>query len=452
MDSFESVIIRISQMIWGNALVLVCIGAGIYFSIRLKFVQLRYIGSIKKLILQKKTSNDGISSFQSFVTTVGARVGMGNMAGVSAAIFYGGPGAVFWMWVVAVFGASLAFAESVLAQKYQVVSNGQIYGGPAYYIEKGLHNRMLGVMYAAAVIAGPGILMNGPQIQSIAITFEDTFGMERMYTGVICAVLMAMVIFGGIRRISRMAEALAPAMCMAYLGLIAIVCIIHIEKIPQVLVLIVKSAFGLKPVFGGILGATIVNGVKRGIYSNEAGQGNGAMICAAVKTDRPVEQGLIQSASVYISTMFICTASAMLMLLTTNYNVADGSGGMLVENIPGVEYGILWIKQALVDTYGNCAAVFLSVITVMFVFTTLMTYYYMAEGNVCYLFKKHYKAAIAVMRVLFIASILAGACVSGDAVWGMGDIGAGMMAWINIAAILMLSGEVVEMLRKYEEC
>lgn len=450
MEFFHWLVMKLSRLIWSDVLVYFCLLAGIYFSIRTRFVQIRLFPKMCKLICGRSSSAAGISPFQSFVTTVGARVGMGNIAGVAVAVYYGGPGAVFWMWIIALFGASLAFAESTLAQNYRRMENGQYYGGPACYMESALKRKFPAVLYALSVIIGPGMLMTGPQVQSVSGAFSYSFGISPVVTGIICMTVVGIVIFGGIRRISRVAEVLTPVMCIAYLGMSFLVIAKNIENLPEVLVMIVQSAFGLQPVFAGVFGSTIVMGVKRGIYSNEAGQGNGAMIAAAAECAHPVEQGLIQAASVYISTMFICTTSALVILCSGFYNVAGSGGQMLVVNVPHLESGITWVQEALRQNLGGFAVLLLTVIVVLFVFTSLMSYYYMAEANVKFLFPGK-NMAVYVMRLAFIICIFWGALFSGDMVWNMGDIGAGLMVWINLGALIFLGNQVAELLGEYEE-
>lgn len=450
MEFFHWLVMKLSRLIWSDVLVYFCLLAGIYYSIRTRFVQIRLFPKMCKLICGRSSSAAGISPFQSFVTTVGARVGMGNIAGVAVAVYYGGPGAVFWMWIIALFGASLAFAESTLAQNYRRMENGQYYGGPACYMESALKRKFPAVLYALSVIIGPGMLMTGPQVQSVSGAFSYSFGISPVVTGLICMTVVGIVIFGGIRRISRVAEVLTPVMCIVYLGMSFLVIAKNIENLPEVLVMIVQSAFGLQPVFAGIFGSTIVMGVKRGIYSNEAGQGNGAMIAAAAECAHPVEQGLIQAASVYISTMFICTTSALVILCSGFYNVAGSGGQMLVVNVLNLESGITWVQEALRKNLGNWAVLLLTIIVVLFVFTSLMSYYYMAEANVKFLFPGK-NMAVYVMRLAFMICIFFGALFSGDMVWNMGDIGAGLMVWINLCALLLLGNQVAGMLGEYEK-
>lgn len=449
MEVFHWLVMKVSRLIWSDVLVYFCLLAGIYFSVRTRFVQIRLFPKMCKLICGKNASTAGISPFQSFVTTVGARVGMGNIAGVAVAVYYGGPGAVFWMWIIALFGASLAFAESTLAQNYRRMENGQYYGGPACYMESGLRKKFPAVLYALSVIIGPGMLMTGPQVQSVSDAFAYSFGIPPLVTGLVCMAVVGIVIFGGIRRISRVAEVLTPLMCAAYLGMSFLVIAKNIGSLPGVFLTIVQSAFGLQPVFAGILGATIVMGVKRGIYSNEAGQGNGAMIAAAAECKHPAEQGLIQAASVYISTMFICTTSALVILCSGFYNVAGNDGRMLVSNVPHLEYGITWVQEALRKNLGNWAVLLLTIIVVLFVFTSLMSYYYMAEANVKFLFPGK-SAAVYAMRLFFIVCVFFGALFTGEMVWNMGDIGAGLMVWINLCALVLLGNQVVRALGEYE--
>lgn len=459
MEIFSEFITGLSKMIWNDVLVYLCLLTGIYLSFRMRLVQIRLLPKMGRLIIKKPDKEAGITPFQSFVTTVGARVGMGNIAGVAAAIYYGGPGSVFWMWVIALFGASLAFAESALAQKYRVRDEGQYVGGPAYYMEQGLGNhtfgKILSVVFAVSVIIGPGMLMTGPQVQAIASTFESTFGISRPVVGLVCMFLICSVIFGGIKRIGKTAEILTPFMCLLYMGLAIVVIFMNISKLPGIICLIVRSAFGLDAALAGILGYTVSMGVKRGIYSNEAGQGNGAMIAAAAECEHPVEQGLIQAASVYISTMVICTASALIMLLTDFYNVVDSTGNLVISNIPEIEYGILWVQEALKHCFGNWTAKVLAIIIVLFVFTSLMSYYYMAEANIKYLLCKKSmelcNTTVYAMRVVFAVFVFMGALFTGDVVWSMGDIGAGLMIWCNIIALLLMSNQVVELLSEYEK-
>lgn len=453
MDLFVNMMDKMNSVVWCMALVILCLGAGLWFSIRMKFPQVRMFKEMVHLLVHGEKSDTGITPFQAFAATVGSRVGMGNIAGVATAIFFGGPGAVFWMWIIAFIGASSAFMESSLAQAYKVkTKNGEYLGGPAYFIERALNCKPYAIIFAIATVLGPGILMPGLHVNSIASTYEEAFGANMILVGAIFCIVFAVVICGGIKRIASIAEYMAPVMCVIYVVMAAAIIVMNITKVPGVLATVVSSAFGLHPVFGGIIGSAISWGVKRGIYSNEAGQGSGAIVSAAAECSHPAKQGLVQAFSVYIDTLIVCTSSALIILLTGTYNTVGADGiTMLEENIPGVEYGIRWAQNALNTAYGGTwGGKALAIVIIMFVFTSLMGYYYQAEANVRYLFKEN-KAAVWVMRVVFIMSAFSGVLVNGQVIWTMGDTGAGMMAWLNIVAILLLSKKGFALLKDYEE-
>lgn len=451
MEAFTNLMNGVNSIVWCMALVFLCLGAGIWFSVKMKFPQVRLFKEMLKLLVHGEKSDAGITPFQAFAATVGSRVGMGNIAGVATAIFFGGPGAVFWMWLIAFIGASSAFVESALAQAYKVKTKGGEYlGGPAYFIERGLKCKPYAVIFAIATILGPGILMPGLHVNSIASTYNEAFGVNMILVGLIFCVVLAVVVCGGIKRIGKIAEYMAPVMCVIYVALAVGVIVMKFDQIPGVFAMIFSSAFGLHPLFGGIIGSAVSWGVKRGIYSNEAGQGSGAIVSAAAECSHPAKQGLIQAFSVYIDTLIVCTASALIILLTGTFNTTSADGTMLAENIPGVEYGIRWAQNALSSAYGGWAGKALAIIIIMFVFTSLMGYYYQAEANVRYMLKEN-KIAIWVMRVVFIISCFSGVLVNGEVVWTMGDTGVGMMAWLNIIAILLLSKKGFALLKDYEE-
>lgn len=451
MAQITNIINGMNSVVWSMVLVVLCLGAGLYFSIRMKFPQVRLFKEMVCLLVKGEKSEHGITPFQAFAATVGSRVGMGNIAGVATAIFFGGPGAVFWMWILAFIGAGSAFIESTLAQAYKVKgTNGEYMGGPAYYIEKGLKCKPYAVIFAIATILGPGILMPGLHINSIASVYQEAFGMNMVVVGAVFCIVLGLVVCGGIKRIGKIAEYMAPIMCVVYVLLAVGIIGLNITKVPGILATIVTSALGFNQLFGGIVGSAISWGVKRGVYSNEAGQGSGAIVSAAAECSHPAKQGLVQAFSIYIDTLIVCTASALIILLTGSYNTV-GSDGVtaIVENIPGVEYGIRWAQTALNTAYGAWAGKLLAIVIIMFVFTSLMGYYYQAESNVSYLFKKK-KTAVWIIRIVFLVSAFTGCLVNGEIIWTMGDTGAGMMTWLNIIAILLLSKKGFALLKDYE--
>lgn len=451
MEKFSMFVNQMDAMVWSMVLVVLCLGVGLYLSLRLKFPQIRLVKEMVKLLTSKEESESGITPFQAFATTVGARVGMGNIAGVASAIFYGGPGSVFWMWMIAVIGAASAFVESALAQAYKVKSpDGEFTGGPAYYIEKGLKCKPYAVVFAVVAFLGPGFLMPGVQINSLVTVFEEAFSVNKILVGAICCIVLGIVVYGSIKRIAHIAEMLAPAMCAVYILAALIIVGLNITKLPGILLMIVQSAFGVHAVLGGILGSAVSWGVKRGIYSNEAGMGCGAIVSAAAECSHPVKQGLIQSFSIYVDTLFIGTSTALIVLLTGTFDVTDGAGNFLMSQTGGIETGIKWTQHALMSTFGSWSGKALAIIIVLFVFTSMTGYCYQAESNIRYL-TGNSKKAIAIARAVFLVASFLGAIVNADAVWAMGDIGYGLMAWANIIAIALLAPKAVALLKDYEK-
>ena len=451
MEKFSMFVNQMDAMVWSMVLVVLCLGVGLYLSLSLKFPQIRLVKEMIKLLTSKEESESGITPFQAFATTVGARVGMGNIAGVASAIFYGGPGSVFWMWMIAVIGAASAFVESALAQAYKVKSpDGEFTGGPAYYIEKGLKCKPYAVVFAVVAFLGPGFLMPGVQINSLVTVFEEAFSVNKILVGAICCIVLGIVVYGSIKRIAHIAEMLAPAMCAVYILAALIIVGLNITKLPGIFLMIIQSAFGVHAVLGGILGSAVSWGVKRGIYSNEAGMGCGAIVSAAAECSHPVKQGLIQSFSIYVDTLFIGTSTALIVLLTGTFDVIDGAGNFLMSQTGGIETRIKWTQHALMSTFGSWSGKALAIIIVLFVFTSMTGYCYQAESNIRYL-TGNSKKAIAIARAVFLVASFLGAIVNADAVWAMGDIGYGLMAWANIIAIALLAPKAVALLKDYEK-
>ena len=451
MEQFTLWINQVDGIVWSMLLVALCLGVGIYLSIRLRFPQVRLLKEMVSLLVSKEESDSGITSFQAFATTVGARVGMGNIAGVASAIFYGGPGSVFWMWVIAIIGSASAFVESALGQAYKVKNpDGEYLGGPAYYIEKGLKCKPYAILFAIIAFLGPGFLMPGVQINSLVTVFDEAFSVNKVVVGVICCICLAIVVYGSIKRIAAIAELLAPVMCIIYILAAVIIIGLNITSVPAMLKMIVQSAFGVDAVLGGIVGSAISWGVKRGIYSNEAGMGCGAIVSAAAECSHPAKQGLIQSFSIYVDTLFVGTATALIVLLTGTFDVTDGAGNLLIDQTGGIEAGIKWTQHALMNTYGSWAGKVLAIIIVLFVFTSMTGYCYQAESNIRYLSGNN-KKAVAAARALFIVASFLGAVVSADAMWAMGDIGYGLLGWSNIIAIALLAPKAVAILKDYEK-
>ena len=456
MEQVLNIINTISGWVWSPALVAICLLAGLYFSLGTRFVQVRRIGEMAKLLFSTdKSQKTGITSFQAFSMALSGRVGTGNIVGVATAIGYGGPGAIVWMWIIAFLGAGSAFSEATLSQIYKEEHKGQFRGGPAYYIEKGLKCKWLAVVFAICAVLAAGFFMPPVQSNGIAISFANTFNINPAIVGGVVALLIGLVVVGGVQRIANVAQIVAPFMAVLYVLLSIVVLAFHIHDVPAVFMDMIRSAFGMNQALGGILGATIAWGVKRGIYSNEAGQGTGAIVAGAAKVSHPVKQGLVQAFSVYIDTLLVCTATAVMILACKTYNVFDASGNLLVA-AEGVELGAPDVSytSAALGTFlgGNWGGIIVSVALFFFAFTTIMAYYYYAETNLVYLIGKGKKehVLIGVLRIGVVGMVFFGSLYEAKAMWDLGDIGVGAMAWVNIIAILLLSPKAFKALKSYE--
>ena len=457
----ENIVNAVNNVVWSNWLVYLCLGAGIYFSLRTKFSQIRNLKEMVHLLFAGEKSEEGISSFQGFCTALAGRIGTGNIAGVATAIAWGGPGALFWMWAIAFLGAGSAFAESTLGQLYKEKHDGQYCGGPAYYIEKGFGKKgwakAYGMLFAIVTVISIGVLLPGVQSNSIAAAVNNAFGVNVTITGVALVILVGVVIFGGIKRIGSAAEFIVPFMGGAYILMAVIIIIVNIGYLPHVIALIFKSAFGAEATFGGIIGSTIAWGVKRGVYSNEAGQGTGPQASSAAEVSHPAKQGFVQAFSVYVDTLFVCSATGFMILMTDNYTTFNADGSVLYN--AGTAYTVDQIgpayTQGAVNTLINgFGAAFVAIALFFFAFTTLMAYYYIAEVNVNYIIKrltgKGNVMATHVLKVVLLGMTFYGAVKTSDLAWAMGDIGVGLMAWLNIIAILALSNIAMKCFKDYE--
>ncbi len=415
------------------------------------------------LLFGGQKSDKGISSFQGFCTALAGRIGTGNIAGVATAIAWGGPGALFWMWIAAFLGAGSAFAESTLGQLYKEDYEGEYRGGPAYYIEKGfgstLFSKIYGITFAIVTLIAIGILLPGVQANSIAISVNNAFGLSVNITAGILVVILALIIFGGIKRIGSAAELIVPFMGGAYILMALIIILVNITDLPGILVLIFKSAFGSEATFGGILGSTIAWGVKRSVYSNEAGQGTGPQASSAAEVSHPAKQGFVQAFSVYVDTLFVCSATGFMIMMTGSYNTYyEGSEKVIVENLPQLgipDIGPAYTQHAVDTLIPGFGSAFVAVALFFFAFTTLMAYYYIAEVNLTYLVKKFNKGnssetATNILRFVILFMTAYGCIKSAALAWAMGDLGVGLMAWLNLIAIALLSNIVIKCFKDYE--
>ncbi|MBQ6302040.1 MAG: alanine:cation symporter family protein [Bacteroidales bacterium] len=457
----ERIVSAINDVVWSPALVVLLVGAGLYFSIRTRFVQLRRIGVMTHLLFGKKDKpkeKKGVSSFEAFCIALSGRVGTGNIVGVATAIALGGPGAIFWMWVIAFLGASTAFVESTLAQLYNFEHEDGFRGGPACYIDKGLRSKWLAVVFALFTIIGCGLMLTTVQANGMSSAASNSLGVKPLVSGLFLAFLIGLVVIGGIKRISKVASIVTPFMAVAYIVIALVVLAFNWRAIPGLLSMIVTNAFGINPVCGGILGSTIMMGVKRGLFSNEAGQGTGAIPSASADVKHPAEQGLVQAFSVYVDTLLVCTATALMILSAGTYNILGPDSSMLVANSPELGANYVGFTQAAIDTVlGGFGSIFISIALAFFVFTTIMAYYFYSESSIIYLCSLNGKCSqrtemllIRVLQIAQLTAIVFGAVKEANLVWTLGDIGVGIMAWVNVIAIILLSNKAFGALKEYE--
>lgn len=444
----------LDNFFWGKVIIYLCLGAGIFFSVSMKFPQVRLIKDMVGQLIGGKSSETGVSSFQGFAMALGGRVGTGNITGVASAIYFGGPGAIFWMWAIAFLGAGSAFIESSLAQVWKEEIHGEYRGGPAYYIEKGLHSKLFGKAFAILAILACGVLLPGIQSNSFVVAAGTAFNVSPLVWGIVYTVITAAVIFGGGKRIAKTAEFIVPFMAISYILLAVVILGVNFSKIGAVFSLIFSSAFGANAMFGGIFGSAVAWGVKRGIFSNEAGQGTGAQAAGAAEVSHPAKQGLVQAFSVYVDTLFVCTATAVMILVTGSYNVVSAGGGFITELIPGIDKGN-FTQTAVSSFVPGFGGTFVAIALFFFTLTTVFAYAFYTDSNVGYLFKdskntKAYKITLNVFRAILAGGVFVGAIAQADVMWNFGSAGVGAMAWFNVIAILLLAKPGIATLKDYE--
>ncbi|WP_237467833.1 alanine/glycine:cation symporter family protein [Vibrio stylophorae] len=442
----KQIIDLFNGLLWNSVLIYLLIGVGVYFTIRLGFIQFRHFGHMFKVMKNsRKADKSGISSFQALCTSLAARVGTGNMAGVAFALTAGGPGAVFWMWLIAMLGMATAFAESALAQLYKTRDeDGNYRGGPAYYMEKGLGMRWMGVLFSLFLILAFGMVFNAVQANSIADAMHQSFGVDAMWVGVALVILSGVIIFGGLRKVARTAELVVPVMAIAYLGIAFYVLIANIEQVPGVLAMIVKSAFGWHEAAAGGLAYTIkqamLQGIKRGLFSNEAGMGSApnAAASATPYPPHPASQGYVQMLGVFMDTIVICTATVAIILMSGEYQ-------------PGAEVeGIVLTQRAMTAHVGSWGGIFVATAIFFFAFTSIIANYSYAETNLMFLEHNH-KTGLNIFRVVVLVMVMFGAMSKVQLVWDMADVSMGLMAVVNLIAIILLSGTVIKLSKDYNE-
>lgn len=437
----ESIVSAINGILWNSVLIYFLVAAGVWFTVRLGFNQISHFTHMCRLLRTSRAEDEkGISSFQALMTSLAARVGTGNLAGVAVAITIGGPGAVFWMWVIAFLGMATAFAESTLGQAYKVKdSNGEFRGGPAYYIQMGLGNKYLAMAFSVCLFFGYGFVFSSVQANTIADALNNAYGFDQLITGLVIAVVAGFIVLGGIRSIAHFSEYAVPFMGIVYVILAVFIMVINFTELPSVFLTIISSAFGLNEAAGGAMGAAVINGIKRGLYSNEAGSGSvpHAAACASPNPPHPVTQGYVQMLGVFIDTMIICSCSAFIVLLA-DVGTEDGVAGIRL------------IQEAVTYHVGGWGTDFIALAIFLFSFTSVVANYAYGENNL-HLFNLDNKKGRYVFTAGYLAMIVWGSVASIPAVWSLADLALGLMTLINITALILMTPTITKLAKDYHQ-
>lgn len=432
---------EINEFLWGwhwHSIIVVLVLCGIYFTVRTRFVQFRMVPEMFRLLgesLPKKKAKNQVSSFQAFAVSVATRVGTGNLAGVAGAIAVGGPGAVFWMWMIALIGAATAFVESTLAQLYKRRNGESFIGGPAYYILHGIHWRWMAALFAVLMILTFGLSYNSIQSNTIAEAMNTAFGFDNTIVGIVLTVLSLVIVFGGIHRIAIFSSFVVPLMAIGYFILALIVIVMNYQLIPDVFRLIVDNAFGIGPMAGGMVGVAMREGIRRGLFSNEAGEGSAPNVAATASVSHPVKQGLIQSLGVFTDTLLVCSCTAFIILISGLYD-------------NGTLEGITLTQSALESQIGSSGKFFIAVAIFFFAFSSIIGNYYYGEANILFITRK--KWVLTVYRLLSGGfMVMLGALASLKIVWNLGEVFMALITLCNLVAIVILGRHAFSLLKDY---
>lgn len=438
MEQLNEWITGVNDILWTYILIIMLLGGAAWFTIKTRFVQFRMLKEMVRLLGDSVNKGKGgekhISSFQAFAVSLASRVGTGNLAGVATAIVVGGPGAVFWMWIIALLGSASAFIESTLAQLYKRKGKDSFIGGPAYYMEKGLGKRWLGVLFAVLISITFGFAFNSVQSNTVCAAWEGAFGFDHTVVGVILTICTLLIIFGGIQRIAKFSSIIVPAMAMGYILLALGIVLFNIARLPEVLKLIVTNALGLEQFMGGTFGAALMQGIKRGLFSNEAGMGSAPNVAATAHVTHPVKQGLIQALGVFTDTLVICTATAFIILFSN-------------ANLDSSLNGVQLTQQALTNEIGSAGGIFVAIAILLFAFSSIIGNYYYGEANIRFITSNKY--VLFSYRILVGCMVMFGALTSLDLAWNLADITMGMMTFCNLIAIALLSKQAIWLLNDY---
>lgn len=440
MEVLNKLVLQVNDFIWTYILIAMLIVVGLYFTFKTNFVQFRYFKEMFRLLgdgSSKDAKKDGkVSSFQAFCISTASRVGTGNIAGIAIAVVAGGPGSVFWMWLIALIGSASSFIESTLAQIFKVKDGNSFRGGPAYYMEQGLGKKWMGVTFSVLITICFGFVFNAVQANTVSLAFNSAFGFDRFIIGLIIAALTAVVIFGGVHRVAKVSEVIVPIFAVLYIAVALFVVAINITEIPGIFKLIFESAFGFREMAVGTFGGMVLTGIKRGLFSNEAGMGSAPNAAAAAHVSHPVKQGLIQTLGVFTDTIVICTCTAFIVLLYSDY---------ATSGLTGIEL----TQAALSSHIGQIGYIFIAVCIFLFAFSSIVGNYYYGQSNMEFMGSN--KVVLNVFRVLVVGMVLFGSVAKVEIVWNLADVFMGLMAIINLIAIVMLGKYAFIALKDYTE-
>ena len=437
MENLYHWISGINDILWGYVLIAALLACAVWFTLRTRGVQFRMMREMLRVLGESAGSSPRgerhVSSFQAFAVSLASRVGTGNLAGVATAIVVGGPGAVFWMWIIALLGAASAFVESTLAQLYKRRGKDSFIGGPAYYMQYGLGRRWMGVLFAVLISVTFGFAFNSVQSNTICAAWEGAFGLDHLWVGAVVTLLTLLIIFGGIHRIARVSSVIVPVMALGYILLVLSIVLFNFRRLPEVLELIVSEAFGWGPALGGTVGAALMQGIKRGLFSNEAGMGSAPNVAATAHVSHPVKQGLIQTLGVFTDTLVICTCTAFIILF----------GGMPDATANGIQL----TQAALVSEIGPAGGIFVAVAIFLFAFSSIIGNYYYGEANIRFITSRG--SVLMLYRLLVGAMVMFGAAATLDLVWSLADVTMALMTLCNLVAIVLLGRQAFRLLADY---
>ena len=446
----EETLTTVSGWIW-DPMAYFALGIGVLFTFLTRGVQFRRLPDMIRQLRTSRGGDGGLSSFQTLALTLSSRVGVGSIAGVATAIAAGGPGAIMWMAITALLGSTFAYAEAVLAQVYKRRVRGEDRGGMPYYIRYGLRAPWLAAIVAVAAMVGYGFVFPGIQSNNIASSAELAFGFDGWVTGLVVTAVLAVVIVGGTRRIVRVAQTIVPFMAAGYLLTALVIIVLNLDEVPRAVALIVASGMGIDQVFGGILGYAVAWGVRRAVFASATGLGEGTFAAAAARTTHPGKQGIIQAFSIYIDILLICMATGLMIAITGTYHVENPGGGFIVNNVPGAVAGPNFVQSAIDTTLPGWGSVFVAVAVLLFAFTSQVFFFYVATTNLVFLLGEKRNAVLeAVLKGGALAISFVGAVVDADAMWAAGDIGYGLIGWLNMISVLLLAPVVRTVIRDYD--